>query len=538
MRSMLLVSLATVALVLLVACANVTNLMLLRVTGRTRELAIRMALGAKPKALIRQLVVEGICLGSAAGVLGLAVGGAGKKLLLWQMEWQSPELNAINFSWPVLLFTFGISVLAGVIFALVPAMTVVRAEMHDMLRRASSTTTVDVKGRRLRQGFVVTEIACSMVLLVGAGLLVRSLQRLQHVSLGFKTENRIVVPLSLPRTKYQRDADLVRFYQQVVEKVRTLPGVMDATFVTYLPLNGHFPGGFQIVKTGESSAVFNPAVLRLADSHTLSVLSVPMLHGRFLEDSDYGESEPVCVISKALAQKYWPNEDPLGKLLVLTRGDVQGEKKPRRVVGVASDVREYINEEPQSSIYVPYAQVAFFNMQLLVHTHDSAAEVRKSVSVVLQSVDPDQPIHAVNVFGDFLPDALADWRVAIILLGGLAGIAVLLTVLGVFAVIAFMVREKAREIGIRMAIGATQQNIRNLVLLQTAWLAIIGVVLGTIVSAACTRLLGSLVYGVSFADPLTFLSVTTLIAALALLASYIPARRAMQVDPMQTLRSE
>jgi putative ABC transport system permease protein len=182
-------------------------------------------------------------------------------------------------------------------------MTVVRAEMHDMLRRASSTTTVDIKGRRLRQGFVVTEIACSMVLLVGAGLLVRSLQRLQHVSLGFKTENRIVVPLSLPRTKYQLDADLVRFYQQVVEKVRTLPGVMDATFVTYLPLNGHFPGGFQIVKTGESSAVFNPAVLRLADSHTLSVLSVPMLHGRFLEDSDYGESEPVCVISKALGAK-------------------------------------------------------------------------------------------------------------------------------------------------------------------------------------------------------------------------------------------
>jgi putative ABC transport system permease protein len=208
------------------------------------------------------------------------------------------------------------------------------------------------------------------------------------------------------------------------------------------------------------------------------------------------------------------------------------------VVGVASDVRDYINEEPQPSIYVPYTQVAFFNMQLLVHTHDSAAEVRKSVSAVLQTVDPDQPIHTVNVFDDFLPDALADWRVAIILLGGLAGIAVLLTVLGVFAVIAFMVREKAREIGIRMAIGATQQNIRNLVLLQTAWLAIIGVVLGTIVSAACTRLLGSLVYGVSFADPLTFLSVTTLIAALALLASYIPARRAMQVDPMQTLRSE
>jgi putative ABC transport system permease protein len=538
MRSMLMVSFATVALVLLVACANVTNLMLLRVTGRTRELAIRMALGAKPRALIRQLVVEGICLGAAAGALGLAVGGAGKKLLLWQMEWQSPELSAANLSLPVLLFTFGVSILAGVVFALVPAMTVVRTEMHDLLRRASSTTTVDVKGRRLRQGFVIAEIACSMVLLAGTGLLVRSLQSLQHVSLGFKTENRIVVPLSLPRTKYQSDADLVKFYQQVVEKVRVLPGVMDATFTSYLPLGGQLWGGFQIVRTGESSDVFNPAVLRLADSHTLSALAIPMLHGRFLEDSDYGESEPVCVISKALAQKYWPNEDPLGKLLVLSRADVQGEKKPRRVVGVASDVRDTINEEPQPSIYVPYAQVTFFNMTLLIHTHDSAAAVRKSVSAVLQTIDPDQPIHDVSVFDDFLPNALADWRVAITLLGGLAGIAVLLTTLGVFAVIAYMVREKSREIGIRIAVGATPGNIRGLVLGQTLRLAILGAGFGLALAAVCTRLLGSLIYGVEPTDPLTLIIVTVMLAALALLASYIPARRAMRTDPIQILRSE
>jgi putative ABC transport system permease protein len=538
MRGMLLVSFATVGLVLLVACANVTNLMLLRVTGRTRELAIRMALGAKPRALIRQLVVEGICLGAAAGVLGLAVGGAGKKLLLWQLEWQSPELNAINLSWSVLLFTFGVSVLAGVLFALVPAMAVVRAEMHDLLRRASSTTTVDVKGRRLRQSFVIAEIACSMVLLAGTGLLVRSLESLQHVSLGFKTDHRIVVPLSLPRTKYQRDADVVRFYQQVVEKVRALPGVMDATFTYLLPLHDGFTGSFQIVRSGASSDLFNPVLLRLADSHTLSALAVPMLRGRFLEDSDYGESEPVCVISKALAQKYWPNEDPLGKLLVLTRGDVHGEKKPRRVVGVASDVRNNINEEPQPTIYVAYAQVSFFNMQLLVHTRDSAATVRKSVSAVLQSVDPDQPIHDVSVFDDALPDALSDWRVAITLLGGLAAVAALLTTLGVFTVISYMVRERTREIGIRIAVGATPGKIRDLVLWQTSRLALLGAVVGLALSTVCTRLLGSLVYGVSFADPLTFLIVTTLIAALALLASYIPARRAMQVDPMQTLRSE
>jgi putative ABC transport system permease protein len=539
MRPMLLVSLATVALVLLVACANVTNLMLLRVAGRTRELAIRMALGANPGGLIRQLVVEGICLGASAGVEGLAIGAAGKKLLLWQLHWDTPDVTALNLTWPVLLFTFGVSVAAGVIFALVPAMTVVRAEMYDLLRRASFTTTVDVKGRRLRQGFVIAEIACSMVLLAGTGLLVRSLQSLQHVSLGFDTDHRVLVGLSVPRTKYQSDPDVVRFYQQVVEKMRGVPGVMDATFTHEVPLDGDgFAGGFQIVSNGAPAEQFNDVVLRLSDSHTLSTFSIPLLRGRFIAESDSIQSEPICVINRAMANKYWPNQDPLGQLIVLTRNDVNGEKKPRRVIGIAADTRDVINEEPQPQVYVPYAQVSFFSMVLMVHTRDSVAAVRQAVSGVLQSVDPDQPIRQVRAFSDLIPGALADWRVAILLLGGLAGIAILLTVLGVFAVIAYMVRERSREIGIRMAIGADRRNIRNLVLLQTVWLAIFGVVLGAIVSASCTRLLGSLVYGVSFADPLTFLIVTALIGSLALLASYIPARRAMQVDPMQTLRSE
>jgi putative ABC transport system permease protein len=539
MRGMLMVSLATVALVLLVACANVTNLMLLRVTARTREIAIRLALGARPRNVIRQLVIEGICLGASAGVVGLGFGAAGKKLLLWQLEWNSPDLAAVNLSWPVLFFTFGMSVIAGVIFALVPAMTVVRAEMHDLLRRATSTTTVDVKGRRLRQGFVVAEIACSMVLLAGAGLLVRSFQRLQHVPLGFDTDHRVIVLLSLPRTKYQRDTDVVRFYQQVVEKVRALPGVMDATFTYMVPLNGGgFGVSFQPVGNGVPADQFNDVELRLADSHTLTAFSIPLLRGRFISDFDSIQSEPVCVINRAMAQKYWPNQDPLGQLIVLTRGDVNGENKPRRVVGVAADTLDIINQEPQPQVYVPYAQISFFNMQLLVHTHDSAAAVRKSVSGVLQSVDPDQPIRQVKAFADLVPGALADWRVAITLLGGLAGIAVLLTTLGVFAVISYMVREKTREIGIRMAIGATRRNVFNLVLRQTTWLAIIGVIVGIAISAACTRLLGSLIYGVSFTDPLTFLIVTALLATLALLASYVPARRATRIDPVHTLRAE
>jgi putative ABC transport system permease protein len=538
MEQMLMVSFAVVGLVLLVVCANVANLMLLRVTGRSRELAIRLALGAKPIDLVRQLVLEGICLGAAAGAVGLAIGIAGKKLLLWQLEWQSPDLMAANLSWPVLLFTFGVSVIVGVIFALLPALAVVRAERHDMLRRASSGTTVDVKGRRLRQALAIAEIACSVVMLAGTILVARSFQTLRHVSLGFDIDHRVEVALPLPRIRYQRDADVARFYQQVTDKVRELPGVMDATTTHILPLNWGFGVGFQRVEGGVSSEDFHDVDLRLSDAHYLSALNIPLLRGRFIADTDRGETTPVCVINKAMAEKYWPGKDPMGQLIVLTRNDVNGEKKPRRIVGIVADVRGRINEDPPPAVYVPYAQMAFFNMELLIHTRDSVPAVRKSVAAVLQTIDPDQPIRSVHIFSNALPDALADWTVTITLLGGLAALAVLLTTLGLFAVVAYMVKEKTREIGIRMAIGATQASVRNLVLKQTARLALIGAGIGIFLSIISSRFLGSLIYGVHRTDPLTFAVVIALLAALALMASYIPARRAMRVDPMLALRDE
>jgi putative ABC transport system permease protein len=538
MRQMLFVSFAIVGLVLLVVCANVANLMLLRVIARSRELAIRLALGAKPVNLVRQLVMEGICLGAAAGLVGLAVGVAGKKLLLWQLGWESPDLSAASLSWAVLLFTFGVSVIVGIVFALLPALAVVRAEQHEMLRRASSGTTVDVKGRRLRKGLAIAEIACSVVLLAGTILVARSFQALRHVPLGFDIDHRVEVALPLPRIRYQRDADVARFYQQVTEKVRALPGVMDATTTHVLPLNEGFGVSFQTVEGNAAAGEFHDVALRLSDSHMLSALNFPLLRGRFIADTDRGDTAPVCAINKAMAEKFWPEKDPLGQLIVLTRGDVNGEKKPRRIVGVVADVRGRINEDPPPAVYVPYSQMAFFNMELLVHTRDSVAAVRKSVTAVLQTIDPDQPVRSVHMFSNALPGALGDWTVALTLLGGLAALAVMLTTLGLFAVIAYMVREKTREIGIRMAIGATQASVRNLVLKQTARLAVVGAAIGIFLSIVSSRFLGSLIYGVHRTDPLTFAVVIGLLAALALAASYIPARRAMRVDPILALRDE
>ncbi|HEU5414855.1 MAG TPA: ABC transporter permease [Candidatus Angelobacter sp.] len=538
MRKILLVSFATVFLVLLVASANAANLMLLRITGRTREFATRLALGARPADLVRQLLAEGICLGIAAGLVGLAFGQAGKKIVLWLLAWQSPELTAIDLSWQVLLATFAIAVLAGATFALLPALAVTRLKNIDLLRRASLSTTVDVRGSRLRQGFVIAEIACSIVLLAGAGLLVRSFQKLRHQPLGFQTDHRIVVVLSLPRIHYQRDADVVRFYDQVGDKVRALPGVENATFTFSVPLSGDGLGVSFKAPQDTSVDPFNETDLRLADSHVFATLGIPLLHGRLIEASDTGDSEPVCLINLAMAKKFWPGQDPVGRLIVVTRDDVRGQRTPRKIVGIVGDTRERINEEPKAMLYVPYSQMSFFTMDLLVKTHDSAAALRKAVTAVLAGVDPDQPIRFVENFNDYLPAALGDWKSALTLLGGLAILAVLLTALGVFAVIGYTVRERTREIGIRMAVGATPQHVRNMVLRQSACLAAAGAAIGILAAAGCTRFLGSLIYGVRAVDPLTFIFVAAILTTIALTASYLPARHAMRVDPMLALRDE
>lgn len=538
MRKILLISFATVFLVLLVACANVASLMLLRITGRTREFATRLSLGARPGDLVRQLLTEGICLGIAAGVVGLAVGEAGKKIVLQVLAWQSPELSKIDLSWQVLLATFAIAVLAGATFTLLPAVGVSRLKNSDLLRRASLGTTVDAQGRRLRQGFVIAEIACSIVLLAGAGLLVRSFQNLRHQPLGFQTDHRIVAVVSLPRIRYQQDADVVRFYDQVGDKVRALPGVENATFTFSLPLSGNGLGVSFKAPQDTSVDPFNVAGLRLADSHVFATLGIPLLHGRLIEASDSGDSEPVCLINLAMAKRFWPGQDPVGRSIVVTRDDVHGRRTPRKIVGIVGDTRELINQEPQPMLYVPYSQMSFFTMDLLVETRDSAAALRKSVAAVLASVDPDQPIRSIENFSDYLPAALGDWTTALTLLGGLAILAVLLTALGVFAVIGYTVRERTREIGIRMAVGATPQHVRNMVLRQSAWLAAAGAAIGILAAAACTRFLGSLIYGVRAVDPLTFILVAAILTAIALIASYLPARRAMRVDPMWALRDE
>lgn len=535
----LFVSLGIVALVLLVACANVANLMLVRVTGRSRELAVRLALGATPGRLMKQLATEGICLGLLSGLLGIAFAIGGKKFLLFLLPWQAPEVSKIELSVPALLFTLALSVLTGMVFGMVPGMLSVRRKLQFQLLRVSGTATGDRSGRIVRHGLAVVEIACSLVLLAGAGLLVRSFYALQHVMLGFSTDHRVSVRIALPRIKYQTDANVVNFFEQVSRKVRDLPGVEDAAIGFPLPLDGgNFASTFKIISEKQLPDQYNEAELRLIDSHYFSTMGVPLLQGRNFSDADKGSTEPVCVISQAMARRYWQGRQAVGQLLVVTRSDVNGAQPPRRVIGIVGDVRHRINVEPEPTIYVPYEQMSFFTLTMAVHSQHSVASVAKSVSAAVQTVDPDQPLRSAGPMDGGVPESLAPWNVALILLGGLAGLAVLLTAMGIFAVMSYLVREKTREIGIRIAIGASPGNVRNMVLLQTAKLAAIGITIGLLLAEGCTRLLGQLIYGVKPNDPLTFAIVAMALGGLAVLASYLPARHATRVDPIIALRCE
>jgi putative ABC transport system permease protein len=539
-RGTLLVCLGTAGLVLLVACANIAGLMLVRITGRTREFGIRMALGAGAPRLLRQLAIEGTILGVSAGLLGLTFNAIGKSLLVNILpgELSLRSYSALNV--PVLLFTFLLSLLAGLFFALLPGLAVVRPEMHAALTRSSATITTSSGGRRMQHALIVAEVACSLVLLAGAGLLMRSFAALREVPLGFSTEHRVAVGIALPRIRYQSDSDVARFFQQVGDKVRALPGVEDATVGYPLPLTGNsFGTSFRKSDSAANADQYNDASLRLIDSRYFPVLSIPMQRGRNFTDDDTIAREPVCIVNLAMARKFWPGEDPIGHSLIVTRGDVAGEQRPRRIVGVVSDVRDELEEqEPWPTLYVPYAQMSFFHTAVVVRTRDSVAATSKAVAAALKSVDPDQPILNVEDLNQSLPIALGPWRSAIDLLGGLAALAIGLTGLGVFAVISYLVRQKTREIGIRIAVGATSAHIRNLVLGQALRLVSLGAVLGIALSVATTRLLSDWVYGVSYTDPLTFACAVAGLAVVSLVASYLPARRATRVDPLIALRSD
>jgi putative ABC transport system permease protein len=533
-KKSLLLALGIVVLVLLIASSNVAILMLARVSGRTRELAVRMALGASTSRILSEVLAESVILGLVSGLLGLFIALVGGKTFLYFAP-ANDTFALIRINPAVLAFAVAISLIVGFGFGLLPALKVLRTDVQHILRNAGNATTMDAAGRFLRHALVTGEISLAIVLLIATGLLLRSMLNLQHQPLGFRTDRVITSWIGLPRIRYQNNDDVASFFTRVDQNLRDSPGVEAVGLGYPLPLQGnHFWTSFTIAGRNSNPGEYEQASLRFVDSGFLPVMNIPILDGRNFTDADDAKAEPVAIVGESFAHKYWPAENAVGKYISILRDT----PVPRRVVGVVGDVRATIEDDPPPTMYVSYKQMSFPSMQIVLLCRDASGSALAKFRQAVQSVDPEQPVQDIDSMESIVRAALDPWRFALWLLGGLAGLAIVLTGVGLFAVVSYLVRERTKELGLRMAVGAPRSNVMKLVLGQSLKLALFGTVIGLALTFAVVRLMTSVVYAIHPDDPATFLVVALSVAAVSVLAAYVPARRAARIEPMTALREE
>ena len=533
-KQSLLLALGIVVLVLMIASSNVAVLMLARVSGRTRELAVRMALGASASQVLRDVLAESVILGFLSGLLGLALTLIGRWLFLHFAPYNS-NVEAIEINPAVVAFAVLLSVIVGLGFGLLPAIKVWRADVQHILRGAGNATTLDIGGRFLRHTLLIAEISLSIVLLVATSLLVRSMTNLQNQPLGFRVDRLIASWIGLPRIRYQNNDDVASFFTKVDQNLRESPGVEAVALGYPLPLQGnHFWTSLTIAGRTTNPGEYEQASLRFVDSGFLPLFQIPILDGRNFADGDDQHAERVTIVSESFAHKYWPGENALGRYITILRDT----PVPSRIIGVVGDVRATIEDDPPRSMYVSYKQMSFPSMQIVLLSRDTSNSALARIREAVQSVDPEQPVEYVDSMESIVRGALDPWRFALSLLGGLAGLATVLTSVGLFAVVSYLVRERTKELGIRMAIGATRSDVMKLVFSQSLKLALIGSGIGFALTFLVARLMTSMVYAIHAKDPATFLAVAVLVAGISILAAYIPARRAARIEPLSALREE
>jgi predicted permease len=523
-----------VALVLLIACGNVANLLLSRAVGRKREMALRIALGATRRSLARQLFVESLILALVGGVVGTFAGSWGTRLLASIAEGSLPRAREIHTDPSVLGFTMALSILAGVLFGLLPALAVSRPDLNVALRAEGRGTSSGRQSHALRNLLVVFQVALSTVLLMGAGLLVRNYLQLPARP-GFDSRSLLTMTIALPPTRYARGRQMTQFFDELVKRVRALPGVRAAAVTSALPVNPSrfspaLPEGQPHVDLAERP-IFN---IQMFSPGLVDTLRIPLLKGRDFTDHD-GEHDPLVVmVNQSLVRRYWPNENAVGKRIWVGR-----VLDPMQVVGVLGDVRNVnLAADPQPEIYMPFAQTPWASMNLITRVqgdpHLSIPAIRREVL----AIDRDQPVTSVKSMEEVLEAAAARPRFTTFLLAALAATALLLALAGIYGVIAYSTAQRTQEVGIRVALGAAPQDILRLILFQGLALAGTGVAVGIAAALLLTHLLASLLYHVTATDPLTFIAGTLLFFFVALAASLFPARRAMRVDPAVALRCD
>lgn len=528
----LLLSLGIVICVLLIASSNVAILMLARVNSRTRELGIRLALGATLPRILSDVLTESVTLGLVSGVLGLLLSLIGPKLLV---RFAPATLDLIEINPAVVGFTIALSVIVGLGFGLIPALTLARTDIQQILRQSENAATIQIGGQRLRRALIVGEVSLAMALLVGTGLLFRSMLNLENQPLGFRTNGVVAAWIGLPRIHYQNNSDVINFFTRVQQNLRSLPGYEAVALGYRLPLQGdQFWTSFTIAGRSTVPGEYEAAALRFVDSGFLPLMNIPILEGRNLSDADDANAEPVAIVSQSFARKYWPHEEAVGKSISILRETAV----PRRIIGVVSDVRAEVDDDPPPTMYVSYRQLSFPSMQVLLLPRDRSASVLADVRNAVQSVDPGQPVQYVETMDSIVRESLDPWRFALSVLGGLAAVAVILTSVGLFAVLSYLVRERTRELGIRMAVGSSRGKVMKLVLTQSLKMTALGIAIGSLISLLIARLLASSMYGIRLNDPLTFIAVAALVAAISLFAAFVPALRAAHIEPLTALREE
>jgi putative ABC transport system permease protein len=538
-RPALLALLGAVALVLLIACANVANMLLARAAARQKEIAIRTALGASRMRVIRQLLTESIMLSLMGGALGLLLGVWLTDLLVAISPRDTPRLDEISLDGRVLGFTLAIACLTGLIFGLAPALQASRHDLNESLKEGGRSSTEGRGRNRVRSLLIVSEVALSLMLLVGAGLLIKSFMRLRDVDPGFNPANVLTTRISLTAAKYPEKAQRTSFYEQLLERIRGLPEVESAAAVLTLPLGGSninlgrtfIPEGRPLAPEESSDASF-----QMITPDYFRVMGIPVNAGRTFTNQDTAQTTPVVIINEALARKIFPGEDPVGRRLTVWRD----EKFMREIVGVVGNVKPSAldAEDDALQLYVPHAQDPSNVMSLVIRTKGEPTTLTAAVRREVLALDRDQPVYDVKTMEDVVAAAVAPRRAPMLLFSVFASVALLLAAVGIYGVISYSVTRRTHEIGIRMALGAQTKDVLKMVVGRGMALTLIGISIGLVAAFALTRVMSSLLFNVSATDPLTFAVVAVLLAAVALVASYIPARRATKIDPMVALRYE
>ena len=538
-RQLLYVLLGAVVLVLLIACANAANLLLARASSRQRELAVRMAVGAPRSRVMRQLLTESLVISFAGGILGLVLAFSGVRGLVSLLPADFPRANDIHVSAPVFAFTFAICLLTGILFGLAPALQAARTDPKQGLQKGGRTTTGSGHQSRLRSALVISEVSLACVLLIGAGLMLRSLLNQMHLDPGFQQEHVLTANLALPHEEYKAGAAIGHFYDELVANLGKLPGVQAAGAGSDLPWTGwdENAGGFHFEGRLPPPGQEFHARYHMATPGYFRALGIPLIAGRFFKESDTQTATNVILINRAMVDRYWPGEDMVGKRM--TFEDNPKEKDWMTIVGVVGDVKDHPNSpSAEPGFWMPELQAANSDMSIVIRSSANPALLADALRNEVRRLDPQLAVGDVQVMDRIVDTAVATPRFAFVLVGIFAALAIVLAAIGIYGVIAYSVSQRTAEFGLRMALGAQQEDVLRLVLGQAGGLTLMGTMIGIAAGFAFARVLKSLIFNVSPQDPATFSAVGLIVVAVALIACYIPAHRATQADPMDALRAE